>query len=124
MRLIDADDLISNISSMRVYLGGKDITDPEYRKSVLTAIDEAPTVDAIVSPVSTGQTVWAIEFYRDKPIAIHEDMVQMVGFTSRSVKIALRNHHSFGKTFVLGKTVFLTPEEAAEAALKAREQNA
>lgn len=71
----------------------------------------------IVPPVSIGQTVWAIEFYRGKPIAIHEDMVQMVGFTSRSVKIALRNHHSFGKTFVLGKTVFLT----REAALKARE---
>lgn len=48
MRLIDADALTANISSMRVYVGGKDITDPEYRKSVLTAIAEAPTVDAIV----------------------------------------------------------------------------
>lgn len=74
----------------------------------------------IVPLVTVGQTVWAIEFYRGKPIAIHGDMVQMVGFTSRSVKIALRNHHSFGKTFVLGKTVFLTREEAEEA-LKARE---
>lgn len=120
MRLIDADDLISNISSMRVYVGGKDITDPEYRKSVLTAIDEAPTVDAIVSPVSIGQTVWAIEFYRGKPIAIHEDKVQMVGYTSRSIKILLRNHHDFNKAFVLDKTVFTT-YKAAEAALKARE---
>ena len=120
MRLIDADDLTADISSMRVYVGGKYITAPEYRESVLTAIAEAPTVDAIVSPVSIGQTVWAIEFYRGKPIAIHGDMVQMVGFTSRSVKIALRNHHSFGKTFVLGKTVFLT-RKAAEEALKARE---
>lgn len=46
MRLIDADDLTADISSMRVYVGGKDITDPEYRKSVLKAIAEAPTVDA------------------------------------------------------------------------------
>lgn len=46
MRLIDADDLTADISSMRVYVGGKDITDPEYRESVLTAIAEAPTVDA------------------------------------------------------------------------------
>lgn len=48
MRLIDADDLTADISSLRVYVGGKDITDPEYRKSILTAIAEAPTVDAVV----------------------------------------------------------------------------
>ena len=46
MRLIDADDLTADISSIRVYVGGKDITDPEYRESVLMAIAEAPTVDA------------------------------------------------------------------------------
>lgn len=48
MRLIDADYLTADISSMRVYVGGKDITDPEYRESVLTAIAEAPTVDVVV----------------------------------------------------------------------------
>lgn len=44
MRLIDADYLAADISSLRVYLGGKDLTDPVYRESVLTAIVEAPTV--------------------------------------------------------------------------------
>lgn len=43
MRLIDADDLTADISSMRVYVGGKDITDLEYKDSILTAICEAPT---------------------------------------------------------------------------------
>ncbi len=120
MRLIDADDLTADISSMRVYVGGKDITDPEYKKSVLTAIAEAPTADAIVLPVKTGQTVWAIEKYSGKPIAIIEGKAQMVGVTSRSIKVLLRNHKDFNKTFVFGKTVFLTREDA-EAALKARE---
>ena len=78
---------------------------------------------AILPPVKVGQTVWAIEKYRGKPIAIIEGKVQMVGVTSRSVKVLLRNHKDFNKTFVLGKTVFLT-REAAEAALKARENNA
>lgn len=43
MRLIDADELTADISSMRVYVGGIDITDPEYKNSILTAICEAPT---------------------------------------------------------------------------------
>ena len=80
--------------------------------------------DGVILPqVKVGQTVWAIEKYRGKPIAIIEGKAQMVGVTSRSVKVLLRNHKDFNKTFVFGKTVFLT-REAAEAALKAREQNA
>ena len=80
--------------------------------------------DGVILPqVKVGQTVWAIEKYRGKPIAIIEGKAQMVGVTSRSVKVLLRNHKDFNKTFVFGKTVFLT-REAAEAALKARENNA
>ena len=77
----------------------------------------------IVLPCKVGQTVWAIERYGGKPIAIIEGKVQMVGVTSRSVKVLLRNHKDFNKTYVFGKTVFLT-REAAEAALKARDNNA
>ena len=78
--------------------------------------------DGVILPqVKVGQTVWAIEKYRGKPIAIIEGKAQMVGVTSRSVKVLLRNHKDFNKTFVFGKTVFLT-REAAEAALKAREK--
>ena len=78
--------------------------------------------NGVIAPqVKVGQTVWAIEKYRGKPIAIIEGKAQMVGVTSRSVKVLLRNHKDFNKTFVFGKTVFLTREEA-EAALKAREK--
>ena len=76
---------------------------------------------AILPSVRVGQTVWAIEKYRGKPIAIIEGKAQMVGVTSRSVKVLLRNHKDFNKTFVFGKTVFLTREDA-EAVLKAREK--
>ena len=75
----------------------------------------------ILPPVKVGQTVWTIEKYRGKPIAIIEGKAQMVGVTSRSVKVLLRNHKDFNKTFVFGKTVFLT-REAAEEALKAKEK--
>ena len=67
MRLIDADKLeISMIAEFNDEYGD---TVPVYGVTA-EDIDKAPTVDAIVSPVSIGQTVWAIEKYRGKPIAI------------------------------------------------------
>ena len=71
----------------------------------------------VVLPCKVGDTVWAIKRYGGKPIAIIEDKVQMVGVTSRSVRILLRAHKDHNQTFMFGKTVFLTREEA-EAALK------
>ncbi len=118
MRLIDADKLeIIKITELTDETGD---SIPVYG---VTADDiaNAPTVDAIVLPVKTGQTVWAVERYNGKPIAVLEGKVQMVGITTRSIKVLLRNHHDFNKTYVFGKTVFLT-REAAEAALKAREK--
>lgn len=100
------------------------IADRDDNRDTYTAIaDYLLGNGVIVPPVKVGQTVWAIEKYRGKPIAIIEGKAQMVGVTSRSVKVLLRNHKDFNKTFVFGKTVFLT-REAAEAALKARENNA
>lgn len=117
MRLIDADKLeIRKLAEFNDEYGD---AVPVYGVAA-EDIDNAPTVDAIVLPVKTGQTLWAIEKYGGKPIAIIEGKAQMVGVTSRSVKVLLRNHKDFNKTFVFGKTVFLT-REAAEAALKARE---
>lgn len=39
------------------------------------------------------------------------DRIQMVGFTTRSVQIKPRSHHSFNKTFTWGKNIFATEEE-------------
>jgi hypothetical protein len=120
MRLIDADKLeITKLAEFKDLDGD---TVPVYGV-MAEDIDNAPTVDAIVLPVKVGQTVWALEKYGGKHIAIIEGKAQMVGVTSRSVKVLLRNHKDFNKTFVFGKTVFLT-REAAEEALKARENNA
>lgn len=91
----------------------------EYDELVDALID-----NGVIAPqVKVGQAVWALEKYGGKHIAIIEGKAQMVGATSRSVKVLLRNHKDFNKAFVFGKTVFLTREDA-EAALKARENNA
>ena len=71
-----------------------------------------------VLPCKVGDTVYAIKKYGGKPIAIIDDKVQMVGVTSRTVRILLRAHHDHNQTFQFGKTVFLT-RESAEAAIKA-----
>lgn len=93
----------------------------EYTEDDVTSLADYLLETGVILPlVKVGQTVWAIEKYRGKPIAIIEGKAQMVGVTSRSIKVLLRNYKDFNKTFVLGKTVFLT-REAAEAALKAGE---
>lgn len=71
----------------------------------------------VVLPCKVGDTVYAIKRYGGKPIAIIEDKVQMIGVTSRTTRILLRAHHDHNQTFLFGKTVFLTREEA-EAALR------
>ena len=43
-----------------------------------------------------------------------KDTVQMVGFTTRSVQIKLRNKNSFNKTFTWGKNVFATEAECVD----------
>ena len=63
-------------------------------------------------PCYPGDEVWYIEMYGGKPLCLRKDTVQMVGFTTRSVQIKLRNNKSFNKTFTWNKTVFGTHEEA------------
>ena len=65
-------------------------------------------------PCYPGDEVWYIESYNGKPIYVSGDKVQMVGFTTRSVQIKLRNHQNFGKTYTWNKNVFATKEEANE----------
>ena len=63
-------------------------------------------------PCYPGDEVWYIEKYNGKPLCLRRDIVQMVGFTTRSVQIKLRNHQGFNKTYTWNKNVFATHEEA------------
>ena len=76
----------------------------------------------IVPPCKVGDDVYLIPTYNGKPYCgVCKDKVQMIGITSRGVHIKAREHHDHNKMYMLGKTVFLTKEEA-ERALKEREQ--
>ena len=72
-------------------------------------------------PCYPGDEVWYIENYGGKPFRYGKDTVQMVGFTTRSVQIKLRNKNSFNKTFTWGKNVFATEEECVEMFEKLKE---
>lgn len=72
-------------------------------------------------PCYPGDEVWYIENYGGKPFHYGKDTVQMVGFTTRSVQIKLRNKKSFNKTFTWGKNVFATREECLEMFEKRKE---
>jgi hypothetical protein len=66
-------------------------------------------------PCYPGDEVWFISTYGGKPLFVRKDTVQMVGFTTRSVQIKLRNYKAFNKTFTWNKNVFATEAEAKEA---------
>jgi hypothetical protein len=72
-------------------------------------------------PCYPGDEVWYIENYGGKPFHYGKDVVQMVGFTTRSVQIKLRNKHSYSKTFTWGKNVFATREECVDMFEKLKE---
>lgn len=66
-------------------------------------------------PCYPGDEVWFLPTYGGCPLGCYKDTVQMVGFTTRSIQIKLRNHKDFNKTYTWGKTVFGTEEEASIA---------
>ena len=66
-------------------------------------------------PVYPGDEVWYIQNYGGKPLCCGKDIVQMVGFTTRSIQIKLRQHKNFNKTFTWGKNVFSSEHEMREA---------
>lgn len=63
-------------------------------------------------PCYPGDEVWYIEKYNGKPLYLSKDVVQMVGFTTRSVQIKLRGHQSFNKTYTWNKNVFADYDKA------------
>jgi hypothetical protein len=69
-------------------------------------------------PCYPGDEVWYISMYNGRPLSYGRDVVQMVGFTTRSIQIKLRNHKDFNKTHTWGKTVFATENEALDAYAK------
>ena len=56
--------------------------------------------------------------YGGKPLCCCKDIVQMVGFTPRSVQIKLKNHQNFNKIYTWNKNVFTTQDEALIAFAK------
>lgn len=70
----------------------------------------------IVPPVKVGQTVYVIPKYNGNPYCgVQQDKVQMIGKTSRGIHIKTRSKSSFNKTYMFGKTAFLTKSEAQKA---------
>lgn len=73
-------------------------------------------------PCYPGDTVWFLDGYNGKLLWINQAKVEMVGFTTRSIRIKLRGKTDFGKTYTWGKTVFATREECVAARDKLREE--
>ena len=64
-------------------------------------------------PCKVGDEVYIIPKYNGKPYCgVISDKIQMIGMTSRGVHIKTRGKSNFNKTYMLGKTVFLTREDA------------
>lgn len=74
-----------------------------------------------VSDIKLGGEVFYIPMFNGKPYSgIREGHAQAVSFTRSGNRIKIREHHPHNQDFMIGKTVFLTREEA-QAALR-REQ--
>lgn len=73
-------------------------------------------------PIYPGDEVWFLVTIGGNPIYCRSDIVQMVGFTTRSIQIKLRSHKDFNKTYTWGKNVFKTKEEAEDAIKKIKEK--
>ena len=86
------------------------------------AVDYLLDNGVIVPPVKVGQTVWAIRHNPHEGYVIKENQAVNIGMCFlKCSEVCITVVTT--KEDILGKTVFLT-REAAEAALKAREQNA
>ena len=66
-------------------------------------------------PCKVGDSVYLLQkYYGTYCFNVVEDKVQMIGVTSRGIHIKARNHHDHNKMYMLGKTIFLTKEEAEQ----------
>lgn len=92
------------------------VQDIEALKLAIEALQERPKGRWIELPCEIGDTVWLVPKYLGNPLGIiRKDKVQMIGVTSRGIHLKLREYHDHNKMYMLGKTVFLTKEEAEKA---------
>lgn len=73
-------------------------------------------------PCYPGDKVWYIREVPYGPAYVTWDIVELVGFTSRSIQIKLKGHKNFNRTYTWGKIVFKTEQEANEALEKMEEK--
>lgn len=81
---------------------------------------------AVELPVKVGDTVYFIPTYNGKPIwGVQRGIVQMVGITRQGYHVKIRDRADFNKTYMFGKSAFLSKEqaEARLAKLKGEEKN-
>ena len=106
------DDDFEEANSLKRKIEALDMAHNALKK----ALQERPKGRWIELPCEIGDTVYLVLKYLGNPLGIiREDKVQMIGVTSRGIHLKLRNHHDHNKMYMLGKTVFLTKEEAEKA---------
>lgn len=72
--------------------------------------------NVLVAPCKVGDEVWLTPRYNGNPMGFVEpDRVQMIGLTSRGFHIKARNRHDHNKLHMLGKTAFLSKEDAEKS---------
>lgn len=122
-RLIDADKLYDYISDVFTQFGHNVMS----VKDALEAVENAPTVNAVEFPCKVGDTVYEPRCDRGFiqeyiVIAIHFSKCStLYGWELKDGKGIYSNTNGFSE-YAIGKTVFLTREEA-EQALRERENN-
>jgi hypothetical protein len=90
-------------------------TDYAGNRGIGTVADHLIENGVIVLPCKVGDSVYLLQkYYGTYCFNVVEDKVQMIGVTSRGIHIKARNHHDHNKMYMLGKTVFLTKEEAEQ----------
>ena len=134
-RLIDANELTEELSSLRITITGGKYRDKaveealrQYRESVLRIIDEQATVEAIAMPCSVGDDVFIVKRYgngsishivQDKCTGLHVTK-KVFGHAREKEKLYLVTNSDIGRAQhipfrEIGKTVFFTREKAVSA---------
>ena len=117
----ERERLIETLNNTQIQ--SRTLADLFYKSVIEKIADHLIENGIIVPPVKVGQTVYIIPKYNGNPYCgVQQDKVQMIGITSRGVHIKTRNNSSFNKTYILGKTAFLTKEQAEKALQKRGEE--
>lgn len=101
----------------------EDILGDDYDLARLREIVDADRDGrCFTSDVKLGGEVFYIPKFNGKPYCgIKSGHVQAVSFTKAGKRVKIREHHAHNQDFMIGKTVFLSREEA-EAALEKLEE--